>query len=229
MQIIRSGLIGRFFLFREVMTLIDKNSIRRYHSRRDERLKSRGFRMDWEESKHPRGKDGKFTSGAGSSSKIQVGGPKASKGFIDDYIKKNPEIKKEASKYKGALEKVKNFDKDHPGIKDGTYDVFTGEPVEQNDGYCVTFHQNLAIGDEFGGYDDDDYARMCAIAVKELGCDKPNIGRFGNPEISFNCKDFGKAKDFAIKHNQHSVYDVANDDLWINPHYDRSKNPIEGK
>lgn len=208
--------------------MIDRKAVKRYHNRRDERLKGRGIRIDWEESDHPRDENGKFTSGGGSS-KIQVGGPKASKGFIKEYLKKNPDIKKEVPKYKGVLERVKNFDKDHPGIEDGTYDAFTGESIDQKDGYCVTFHQNFAIGDEFGGYDDDDYAAMCAIGVKELGCDKPNIGRFGNPEISFNCKDFNKAKSFAIEHNQHSVYDVANDDLWINPYYDRKKNPIEGK
>ena len=187
--------------------------------------------VEWEENKHPRDEGGKFTSGGGTSGGkvIEVEGPKGTRVFIKGYLSAHPDVKKEIPKYRGVLDKVKNFEKEHPGAEDGTYDPFTGEIKDQKDGYSVTFHQNLAVGDEFGGYDDDDYAAMCAIAAKELGADGANIGFFGNPEVSFNCKDRDTARKFARAHNQHSVYDVANNDLWINPDYDKKLNPIKGK
>ena len=50
--------------------MVDIKAIRRYHKRQDRRFAERGIRFDgnrWEENKHPRSKDGKFTSGSGSS------------------------------------------------------------------------------------------------------------------------------------------------------------------
>ena len=60
---------------------MDEKAIRRYRNRRDGRLKKRGFRFDleWDENKHPRAKDGTFSSTGGGSGKIEVSGPKASK------------------------------------------------------------------------------------------------------------------------------------------------------
>ena len=210
--------------------MVDKKAIQRYHIRRDGRLRRRGFRFDveWEENKHPRGKDGRFTSGGGSSN-IKIEGPKASKKYISGYLKKHPEIKEEIPKYKGVLAKVRDFEKDNPGLEDGTYDALTGKPKEINSGFCVTFHQNLGIGNEFGGYDDDDYAAMCAISIKELGADGVNIGYFGNPEVSFVCRDGEKAREFARAHNQQSVYDAETGRIWVNEDWDEEKNPIKGK
>ena len=230
--------------------MIDKKAVKRYHARVDARLACRGIKFDgnrWEENAHPRDKDGRFTSGGGSekaetgtksgvkgsggafSSRIQVDGPKGSKKFAEGYFKDHPEVKKEAKKYKGVLDKVKNFREQNPDAEDGTYSATTGKRIDLTDGFCVTFHQNLKADDPFGGYTDEDYANMCAIAKNELGSDDVNIGFFGNPEVSFHCKDAKKAQKFAIEHNQHSVYNVADDDLWINPYYNRRTNPIEGK
>lgn len=210
---------------------MDEKAIRRYRKRRDGRLRERGFRFDleWDESKHPRAKDGKFSSTGGGSGKIEVRGPKASKSFIKAVTKKYPGIEKEFPKYKGVLARVKDFEKNNPGAEDGTYDALTGESKDVNKGYCVTFHQNLKIGNEFGGYDDDDYAAMCAISMRELGTNEVNIGYFGNPEVSFVCDDEGKARDFARRHNQHSVYNAETGELWENPDWDEKTNPIKGK
>lgn len=217
-----------------MIRLVDRGAIKRYRRRRNERMRKRGVRVDadWQESKHPRDESGKFTSGAGglsSGNKIVVNGPKTSRKFVEKYVADHPGIKTEIKKYRGVLDRVKNFEKNNPGAEDGTYDAITGEKKEYKDGYCVTFHQNLTEDDPFGGYDDGVYSAMCAIAAEELGADGPDIGYFGNAEVSFNCKDLGKAKAFAIAHNQHSVYDVAADDIWVNPYYDRKSNPIKGK
>ena len=150
--------------------MIDKRAIRRYHKRVDARLAARGKRFDenrWEEDKHPRAKDGKFASGNGGPSKqseskpatnaagsaktvaksrIELDGPSGSKGFADKYMASHPDVAKEASKYRGVLNKVKTFKAD----EDGTFSATTGERLDLTEGFCVTFHQNLKIGDEYG-------------------------------------------------------------------------------
>ena len=120
--------------------MIDKRAIRRYHKRVDSRLAARGKRFDgnrWEEDKHPRAKDGKFASGNGGPSKqseskpaanaagsaktvaksrIELDGPSGSKGFADKYMASHPNVAKEASKYRGVLNKVKTFKADEDGL-----------------------------------------------------------------------------------------------------------------
>ena len=119
--------------------MIDKKAIKRYHARVDKRLAARGVRFDgnrWEEDKHPRGKDGKFTSGSGSSATtekkesaetvksaptakpVKMNKTKTSK----DYVGKLTEAKKSlpedqapwrVTQYKDGAE----FDDWHPGAK----------------------------------------------------------------------------------------------------------------
>lgn len=229
--------------------MIDRKAIKRYHRRVDRRLAARGIRFDgnrWEENEHPRAKDGKFTSGNGATPKstdpktklstakpapaIRVNRPKETKSFIDDYFSKHPEVKGEAEKYKDVFENVTKFTERFPNAEDeNSYDPITGEKVDVASGFCVTFHQNFKIGDEFGSYDSDTYAAMCAITMKELGAERCYIGYFGNPEISFNCPDEETAKRFAVEHNQHSVFNAETFELWENPYWDESTNPIKGK
>ena len=160
--------------------------------------------------------------------KALVSGPKATKKFIADYVKKFPSIKSEAKKYMDARSKVANFLKDHPDAKNYNTYTLDGKLLEGLKGAFVTFHQNAAADDPFGGYNDEEYALMCEIAKKELGAKDAYIGYFGNPEISFNCSDLDTAMDFAVKHNQNSVY---NGDVGLtiyNKQWDSSKNPIRG-
>ena len=228
--------------------MIDKRAIRRYHKRVDARLAARGKRFDgnrWEEDKHPRAKDGKFASGNGgpsrqseskpaanaagsaktvAKSRIELDGPSGSKGFADKYMASHPDVAKEASKYRGVLNKVKTFKAD----EDGTFSATTGERLDLTEGFCVTFHQNLKIGDEYGAYDDDTYSKMCAITKHELKSSDVYIGYYGNPEVSFNCPDEKTAMDFAVRHNQKSIYNCKTGKTILNKHYNPETNPIEG-
>ena len=183
-------------------------------------------------------KNGQFTSKGGASGsgaqwyangeQTQVNGPTETREYCKKYIESHPHVAKNVEKFKHVRNMVKNFKQEHPDAEDGTYSATTGKPVENLTGFCVTFHQNLAADDPFGGYTDDDYAEACAVAMDELGCDDVNIGYFGNPEVSFTCADQQKAMDFAIRHNQQSIFDTTTFDTKRNPYYRRTKNPIEG-
>ena len=209
--------------------MIDLDAIKRYHKRANNRLMMRGFRLDgifrfdFDEMKHPRGENGQFVSSGGGTS-TEVDGPKGTKSFIKDYFKKNPGVKKEADKYRGILDKVKNFAADG----DGTFSATTGEKLDLDDGYCVTFHQNYTLDDKYGAYDDETYAQMCAIAKKELGSDDVYIGYYGNPEVSFKANDYKTAMDFAMKHNQKSIFNNKTKKTRLNWRYNSKTNPIEG-
>jgi len=220
--------------------MFDAKAIQQYHKRRAARLEERGIRLDFN-SKHD--DLGRFAPKQGGSAKtaeemtkadIAVKGPKGSKAYIDSYLKAHPKdrakIKRDAKKYAKAMSMVRNFQKDHPNAEAGTYSAATGKLVDVKDGYCVTFHQNHKVGDEYGGYDDKTYAMMAAITKHELGSDDVYIGYFGNPEISFNCKDYQKAKRFCVEHNQHSIYDAKTHRLWRNKKgWDETLNPIRGE
>lgn len=160
--------------------------------------------------------------------KILIDGPKETKAFIRDYFDIHPEIRQEAEKYTGVLDEVKFFQQRHPDAADGTYSALTGERVELDGGYSVTFHQNYTLDDPYGAYDADDYAAMCAIAKHELNSEDVYIGFFGNAEVSFICYDKKTAMDFAVENNQYSVYDCENDTLILNEHWNKNTNPVEG-
>lgn len=194
--------------------------------------------IKWDEELHPRDENGRFTNNGGITSP-QVDGPSQSGQFIRDYFRDHLEVEKGVERYMGVMDSVRNFEKNNPGIPEGTYNAVTGEPIkpEDMDGYCVTFHQNLSIEDPFGAYDSYTYAAMCAITMNELGAKSVNIGYFGgNPEVSFICKDQRKVVDFAIAHNQHSVFDPSEVDketgengvAVLNAYYNPKTNPIEG-
>lgn len=159
---------------------------------------------------------------------VQVLGPLDSERYAMEYAKEHPEVLENAKLYLEVRKAVMHFQETHPDAEDGTYSATTGElvPPEEIPGACVTFHQNLAADDPFGGYTDEIYALMCAIAKRELGCKDVYIGYFGNAEVSFQCPDRQKALDFAVIHNQHSVYDPETDTLYVNPFYNAELNPI---
>lgn len=226
--------------------MIDRKAIRRYHRRVDARLGARGIRFDGYRydfnDKHD--KLGRFAPKSGgiggktaeemTKADIKVRGPKESKRYISSYLKAHPEARKQimadARKYADAMKKVKDFQKEHPDAEAGTYSAATGKMVDVKDGYCVTFHQNYEVGNEYGGYDDKTYAMMAAVTKHELGSDDVYIGFFGNPEISFNCKDYQQAKKFCVAHNQHSIFDAKRHCLWVNTEgWDETYNPIRGE
>lgn len=179
---------------------------------------------------------------------IQVSGPKDCQKYIDKYKKEQwtqvglrqkhtgalKTLDQEALQYNNVKKDVANFEKivkdKYPGDKyhDGTYDAVTKEKINLTKGYCVTFHQNNAANDPLGGYTDKQYAQMCAISKQALGAKSVNIGYFGNAEVSFVCDSHQKAIQFAIAHNQQSIYNNARGTVEVNPFYNPETNPIGG-
>lgn len=226
--------------------MIDRKAVKQYHRRVDERLAERGktfegHRYDFND-KHD--KLGRFAPKSGGSSgtktaeemsraDVKANGPKEAKQYVKSYLKAHPEAKKQiyadAKKYSDALERVRSFRAEHPGAEDGTYNMKTGELQNPTSGYCLTFHQNLGIGKELDGYDEKTYALMTAITKHELGSDDVYIGNFGNPEISFKCNDYQKAKRFCIEHNQYSIWDAKTSREWMNDLWEEETNPIKGR
>ncbi len=219
-------------LDRELEKISEENGENFIYSPEDKRYND-SCNEDWDDELHPRDKEGRFTNSGGITAP-KVNGPAGSKEYIKGYFAEHPEVEKEAEKYMGVMDNVINFKKDHPNAKEGTYDAVTGEDIKKEDldGYCVTFHQNFSEDDPFGAYDSQTYAAMCAIAMNELGSKSVNIGYFGgSPEVSFVCKDQTKVVDFAITHNQHSVFDPSlgeDGEPVKNAYYIRETNPIKG-
>lgn len=172
--------------------------------------------------------NGKATKGwAKLGAEMKVAGPKGARKFIKDYFERNPEVAKEVPKYMGVRKQVADFLKDHPEAQNfNTYDAKTGEVKPISKGFCVTFHQNNTPDDPLGGYSDEDYAGLCAIAVHELGAPGVNIGYYGNPEVSFECQSEEVAKRFAVEHNQQSIYNASTGRTLKNKQYRPEHNPI---
>ena len=172
--------------------------------------------------------NGKATKGwKGLKAKLEVSGPRMSKGYIDKYLADHPDVAQNVQKYMDIRRKVNDFVKDHPEAENyNTYDAETGQVKDIDSGFCVTFHQNNTADDPLGAYSDKDYAAMCAIAANELGADGVNIGYYGNPEVSFVCNDETAAKEFAVRHNQQSVYNASTGRTLVNKQWDMSTNPI---
>ena len=170
-----------------------------------------------------------------TSKKIVANGPKGAKSFLEQYEKEHGDLSKEAKAYSNALDTVKDFDKIAPDKKDGTFSMSPPyKPTDPKRGFSVTFHQNNTVDDPFGGYDSDTYSKMCAVAMRELTKDAdayptkgPYIGHYGNPELSFVADDVDNALEFAVQHNQESIWDNKAGMLMLNPFYKREHNPTK--
>ena len=163
----------------------------------------------------------------GLKATMEVGGPKAARDYFRKYFQENPDVAQQATKYMDVRKKVANFLTDHPEAENfNTYDYKTGKVKPIESGFCVTFHQNNSADDPLGGYTDQDYANLCAIAAHELGTDEVNIGYYGNPEVSFVCQDEAAAKSFAVRHNQQSVYNANTGRTLKNKEWRKDLNPI---
>ena len=227
--------------------MIDRKAIKRYHKRVDKRLADRGIRFDgkrWEENKHPRGKDGKFTSGGGEHSSPELskvnGLPDAeSIGFKSKtnskYRNKRDEI---AERHKALREK-----NGESGMPDCTVDPDTGDMVNFQDGFQVSFQTSISEMDEDGALPDVDYDKIAKELEMRTGS-KAYVGVFDEPETSFHCRNYSQAMNIAKKYNQHSIlnWKMLNkykDEEWTpeimskifprNPFYDPSKNHVKGE
>lgn len=91
--------------------------------------------------------------------------------------------------------------------QDGTYDLATGNPVSYESGYQVSFQEETTERKGHGAYiTDDEYDRKVEALMHELGSN-PDLGRFGEPEISFHVDSYDKAMEVARRFNQESIYD----------------------
>ena len=122
----------------------------------------------------------------------------------------------------------------HKLTEDGTFDLDTGEPVEFKTGFQVSFQEETTERKGHGAYiDDDEYDRRVVALSKELGA-KPNLARFGEPEISFHVDSYDKAMEVARRHNQESIWDwvacdvISNKDFVGRTHY-ADRNNHKGK
>lgn len=112
---------------------------------------------------------------------------------------------------------------------DGTYDLETGQPITPDDrkhGYQVSFQEETTERHGHGAYiTDEEYDRKVDAISAELGGARPELGRFGEPEISFHVEDKTKALEIARRHNQESIWDweamdtIANKDFVGEKHY----------
>ena len=162
---------------------------------------------------------------------VLVAGPKTSRQFIENYVRENPDVIWDIPEYLFMYDLVRSFTDRFPDAENyNTYTVTEDSytVAEMSAGYCITFHQNLASDDPFGGYTPFEYAAMIAISMRELDAEGVYVGFFGNPEISFLCMDKEKALRFAVQHNQNSIYCVSTDETPENPKWDGSTNPIRG-
>ena len=158
---------------------------------------------------------------------MKAGGPKGAREYIKNYLAGHPDVASQATKFMDVRRKVQDFLKDHPDAENfNTYDAETGQVKNITNGFCVTFHQNNTADDPLGGYSDEDYANLCAIACNELGAKGVNIGYYGNPEVSFECQDEEAAKRFAVEHNQQSIYNASTGRTLKNKQYRGDLNPI---
>lgn len=125
----------------------------------------------------------------------------------------------EGKRYRDKLKKISS-----PDIPDGTYDVNEGTAVDfKGKGYNVSFEQSGVKLDDGEYYDAIDYCRN--------KCDgNVYAGKFGgDPEISFYTKDKKTAMEIAKKYNQHSIWDVENERVILNPDYNESTNKVNYK
>lgn len=111
--------------------MVDKKAVKKYHIRRDGRLKKRGIRLDtdWEEEKHPRDENGRFAPGSsgGSAPKkvvpVKLRIVKNSGKFADRISKAKKSLGREDGPWRvTAYAGGEEFDSEHPGAKKFTSD-----------------------------------------------------------------------------------------------------------
>lgn len=158
---------------------------------------------------------------------LKVNGPKKTEKFIRQYAKKHPEVIEEGRKLNFVLNKIKRFNRTHDPEDEGTFSAITGERINSDTGYWVTFHQNQSLEMPYKAYNSQIYGIMCAIAMRETGSKDVYIGFFGgNAEVSFYCEDSERAMKFASEQNQHSYYDVEQDLPIKTKTYNKATNPL---
>lgn len=184
-------------------------------------------------------KNGQFTkAGAGNAKTEQH--PSSEQPFIrkdeknTKYIAKTLD-KQETSGYNSVdLKDVMSRVKSYEGKPEGTYDYHTGEKLEFDYGFMVTFHQNQPDGyghylSHYGRYSAEEYDKIATDFANDNQVDAVTIGVFDDePEISFLVKTIEQAYQLMNKYNQKSVWDNVRGRPRPNRDYDKTKNPMRG-
>ncbi len=167
---------------------------------------------EWKSDDHPRGNPknkGQFSEKPETSEKIDLVSASSSPKGKGDYRKRRDALAKKVT-------------------QDGTYDLDTGKPMSHEDegGYQVSFQEETTERKGHAAYiTDEEYDRRVEAISKELGGARPELGRFGEPEIGFHVKDKKKALEIARRHNQECIWDweamdiIANADFVGEKHY----------
>ena len=126
------------------------------------------------------------------------------------------------SGYLGIIQKAEQRQKESVY---GTFGLRTGKPIKLTEEYCVSFQVNKAVNvrRDYTPEEYDNYVYECVLR----GGAMPNIGSYGNPEISFCVKDYDIAKQMMYDYNQAEIYNVAEDKSERNEQYNRDTNPTE--
>lgn len=167
-------------------------------------IRSLLFNKDgWDESKHPREKNGRFTSGGSSPAQTSKaeGLPDAKAIGFTPKTKSNYRNKRDEIVARHiALRRSQRQD----GMPDCTVDPDTGDMVNFPGGYQVSFQTSISEGDGDGRLSDADYDRITEGLKRQTGS-KAYIGVFDEAETSFHCKTYKEAMAIAKKYNQHSI------------------------
>lgn len=161
----------------------------------------------FKEEDHPR--EGKGGEGGGRFTKK-----------AETYEKENVADPNRAANYRKRRDALA-----HKLTEDGTYDLTTGDPVSFESGFQVSFQEETTERKGHAAYiDDDEYDRKVEALSAELKA-KPNLARFGEPELSFHVDSLEKALEVARRHNQESIFDwstfkcIPNRDFVGRSHY----------
>lgn len=133
---------------------------------------------------------------------------KANKKLTDD---------KNVSTIKGCKRKLSAF----KGKDEGTYDLETGESVNYESGYQVSFQQTS------DNYTEDQFDEKVAELARRTGTNA-DAGIFDdNPEVSFHVENLKQSMEIAVEYNQHSVWDWKRGRIIKNLKFNVSTNKVD--
>jgi hypothetical protein len=156
-------------------------------------------------------------------------------GFVGGSSENGANTQKDVYSPQNKYYNVKDTVESYRGKPDGTYDILTGENKanKYTEGYFVSFHQNEPdenghYKSHYGRYTSEQYDKQTNVWADRYGLEV-NIGCYDNePEVSFWTKDKQLAKRLAKAYNQKAIWDIEAMDEIPNPHYDKTKNPMQG-
>ena len=129
--------------------------------------------------------------------------------LIADTTMPSKTIKKEDyQNVKTKLLKVKDYE-------DGTYDFITGQEINYEKGYHVSFETKSRYYENY--YSDEEYDNIVYKIASLLGVNA-DLGVYNKfPQISFYIEDKDLALSIAAPFNQQSIWDWSKNEIILNP------------